>query len=626
MERSNQPPKTECCRGEGQSEGATEASRSNDSLEAYTGQITGRKQDSHPAKATQPRDGTDKQAGTEFPITEPNTSQSASGEDGLGLPGSKSVASEERAFRNLGDPSTRRSNCESQAGRPLQRQEGEAQKQPGFRWTRTSWPQPLATEVEASQGGHKSSQPAKETSAVRATECNWPTSLRAIARKAQQDKRYRFGGLYRLINVESLRSCFYQLRKDAAVGIDGVSFKDYEKDLEANLRRLVERLKQKSYHARLIRRKYIPKGGGKWRPLGILVLEDKLVQRVVADLLNAIYEADFLPCNQGYRPGRGARECSRKLAELLTKGRMEFVVEADIKGFFENVQHSWLVRMLKLRIADEALVGLIVKWLKAGVLEEDGKVVHPESGTPQGGIVSPVLANVYLHYVLDLWFEHKVRRRNRGQSELVRYADDFVCGFAYRHEAEAFLQRLSERLQKFGLEVAPDKTKMLRFGRGGGPYNGRFDFLGFEFYWRLSRKGWPVVQRRTSRKRLQRSVAGFTEWIRGCRHQKLRETLETLASKYRGYWNYYGVRGNSESLEQFYQQTRRILCKWLNRRSQKKSYTARAFQRVVRRFHIPQPRIMETVPAAVRRTRAGVTSALSELFRRYNHPSSAEAR
>ena len=305
---------------------------------------------------------------------------------------------------------------------------------------------------------------------------------------------------------------------------------------------------------------------------------------------------------------------------------MEFVVEADIKGFFENVQHSWLVRMLKLRIADEALVGLIVKWLKAGVLEEDGKVVHPESGTPQGGIVSPVLANVYLHYVLDLWFEHKVRRRNRGQSELFRYADDFVCGFAYRHEAEAFLQRLSERLQKFGLEVAPDKTKMLRFGRGGGPYNGRFDFLGFEFYWRLSRKGWPVVQRRTSRKRLQRSVAGFTEWIRGCRHQKLRETLETLASKYRGYWNYYGVRGNSESLEQFYQQTRRILCKWLNRRSQKKSYTARAFQRVVRRFHIPQPRIMETVPAAVRRTRAGVTSALSELFRRYNHPSSAEAR
>jgi group II intron reverse transcriptase/maturase len=179
------------------------------------------------------------------------------------------------------------------------------------------------------------------------------------------------------------------LRKDAAVGIDGVSFKAYEEDLEANLRQLEERLKQKSYHARLIRRKYIPKGGGKWRPLGILVLEDKLVQRVVADILNAIYEADFLPCNQGYRPGRGAREGSRKLAERLTKGQIEFVVEADIKGFFEHVQHAWMVRMLNQRIADEALVGLIVKWLKAGVLEEDGKVVHPTSGTPQGGIVTP---------------------------------------------------------------------------------------------------------------------------------------------------------------------------------------------------------------------------------------------
>ena len=620
MERSNQPPKTECCQEEGQRPEALEASGSNDLLEAYTGKLTGRKQDTHPAKATQPRDGTNTQAGTQFPKTEPNTSQSATGEGQLGLPGSESVACEQRADRNLGHPvHSRRTNYESQAGKLPQRQEVAAEGEPEIRLTHSSSEQSLPEGADSSQGVNVTSQPAKETGAVRTTEQHWPTSLRAIARKAQQDKRHRFGGLYRLLNEQSLRSCFYQLRKTAAPGVDGVTFKIYERNLEENLRQLVQRLKNKSYHAKLVRRKYIPKGEGKWRPLGIPALEDKLIQLAVAQILSAIYEADFLPCNQGYRPQMGAQEAARQLAEILTKGRIEFVVEADIRGYFEHIQQSWLLKMLAHRIADGALLGLIVKWLKAGILEEDGKIVHPVTGTPQGGSVSPVLANVYLHYVLDLWFEHKVRKANQGQSYLIRYADDFVCGFGYRHEAQRFVGQLQERLNKFGLEVAPDKTQMLRFGRSGGPHNGRFDFLGFEFYWRLSRRGRRLVQRRTGRKRLRKSVAAFTEWIRRSRHQKLPKTMKTLASKYRGYWNYYGVRGNSKSLEQFFQQTRRILFKWLNRRSQKKSYTARGFERLLRRFQIPRPRIVEYSPVPIRRAATDAEAALQVLFRRYNH-------
>lgn len=621
MERSNQPPKTECCRKEGQGPVATEATGPNDLLEAYTGKLTGRKQASHPAQATQPRNGTKTQAGTEFPITEPNTSQSASGEGQLGLPGSKSVASEESATRNPGDPAhSRRTNYECQAGRPVQRQEAPTQGEQGVRSVHINLEPPRPVEGATGQGADRVSQPVKETSAVRTTDNHWPTTLRAIAKKAREQSQYQFGGLYRLIDEQSLRASFFQLRKDAAPGVDEVTWQAYQQHLEENLRDLVRRLKDQSYHARLVRRKYIPKGEGKFRPLAIAVLEDKLVQSVVAQLLMAIYEADFRPCNYGYRLQRGAQQASQWLAQTLSRGSYEFVVEADIKGFFEHVQWPWLLKMLDLRIADGALLRLISKWLKAGILEADGQIIHPTAGTPQGGIVSPVLANVYLHYVLDLWFERKVQRANRGQTLIVRYADDFVGAFAWRPEAERFVGQLKERLAKFGLEVAPDKTRMLRFGRYGGPFNGRFDFLGFEFYWRPTRSGQRTVQRRTSRKKLRKSVANFTEWIRAHRHRKLPLLMKVLASKYRGYWNYYGVCGNSSSLEQFYQQTRRILLKWLNRRSQRQSYTARTFERLLSRFQIPKPRIVERVTLVVKRAAKDVEAALNQLFRRYDHP------
>jgi len=289
----------------------------------------------------------------------------------------------------------------------------------------------------------------------------------------------------------------------------------------------------------------------------------------------------------------GPHDAVRALTDELFSGKYNFLVEADIKGFFDNLRHEELLRMLGERIQDGALLGLIRKWLRAGILEEDGKVIHPVLGTPQGGIVSPVLANVYLHYVLDQWFEQEVRRKNRGQCRLFRFADDFVACFEYRHEAIAFEQALKERLAAYGLEVAPDKTKTIRFGRNGGPYNGRFDFLGFEFRWEASRKGQQSVKRRTSRKKLQASARRFTEWIKENRHQKIRKLMKTLAAKYQGYWNYYGLIGNSDSLGQFYWATCRVLFKWLNRRSQKPSYTWRAFNRLLKRFRVPAPRIVE---------------------------------
>jgi group II intron reverse transcriptase/maturase len=458
-------------------------SEPNNDLEAYTGQITGRKQDTHPAKATQPRDGTNQQVGTEFPLPEPKTSHPAKGEGRNDLPGSKSVAREETVVRNLGSPvDSRGTNYESPAGKLEQRQEAPTEGTQGFRLAHSSPGQPRRGGSEPDQGANRVTQPTQETSAVRSTGTRWQTSLQAIAKKAMENKQHRFGGLYRLMDESNLRVCFYRLRKQAAPGVDGVTFQEYEKNLEDNLQSLVQRLKQKSYHSKLIRRKYIPKGEGKRRPLGIPALEDKLVQLAAAQILMAIYEADFLDCSHGYRLERGAQEASRELSAILTKGKIEFIVEADIKGFFDHIQPEWLVRMLEQRVNDGAFLGLIKKWLRAGILEEDGTIVHPQTGTPQGGIISPVLANVYLHYALDLWFERKVRVANQGESYYIRYADDFVCGFGYRHEAERFLAELPERLKKFGLELAPDKTQMLRFGRNGGPHNGRFDFLGFEFF------------------------------------------------------------------------------------------------------------------------------------------------
>jgi RNA-directed DNA polymerase len=394
-----------------------------------------------------------------------------------------------------------------------------------------------------------------------------------------------------MINQEALRDCFKQLKKRAASGVDGVSHQEYDSKLESNLENLVRRLINKGYHARLVRRVYIPKSPGKLRPLGLPVLEDKLVQQAAAQILSAIYEADFYSFNYGYRPGRSALEAVQDLTDTLYWGEYNFVVEVDVQKYFENIRHDLLLEMLSQRVDDKALLGLINKWLKAGILETDGQVIDPQTGTPQGGVISPVLANVYLHYVVDQWFEKEVRSKNRGRSRLFRYADDFVACFEHRHEAEAFEKALSERLAQYGLKVAPDKTKTIRFDRNGGPYNGRFDFLGFEFRWEPDRQGKPIVKRRTARKKLQGSVQRFSDWIKKKRHTKLSKLMATLRKKFSGYWNYYGIIGNFQSLQQFYQAAERLLYKWLNRRSQKRSLSWSALRRILRRFQIPRPRL-----------------------------------
>jgi len=594
MQRLNQSADTECCSGKGQADKTQKGALSRTTPEKRT-QGTERAASGSRTSLKQFSVETSLNADGEKVFNfAPETKGANKGEALEGLPASKSVASPESVCGNLGGPgASGRSHWESQPGRSAQRQGEQPRSAQGFRSVHNSSEQPGASQADPDEGTDTKTQPAKETRAVRTTDQDWRTSLRAIAKKAVEDKKHQFGGLYRMLNYQALQECFFQLRKDAACGVDGVTFQEYERELELNLEGLVERLKNKGYHAKLVRRQYIPKENGKMRPLGIPALEDKLVQYAVAEILAAIYEADFLPCSYGYRPNRGAKGAVRDLTDALHQGRYEFVVEADIKGFFDHIEHDWMLKMLARRISDGAMLGLIRKWLKAGVLEPDGRVLKPESGTPQGGIVSPVLANVYLHYVLDLWFEHRVRKGNRGQSRLFRYADDFVACFDYRHEAAAFEKALGERLRKFGLELAADKTKTLRFGKRGGPSNGQFDFLGFEFRWERGMKGWPVIKRRTSAKKLRSSLTRLSAWIKGHRTIKVREVMGTLRRKFQGYWNYYGVIGNSKSLQTYYHRGCRIVYKWLNRRSQKRSYTWDAFNRLLARYEVPLPRITE---------------------------------
>jgi group II intron reverse transcriptase/maturase len=388
--------------------------------------------------------------------------------------------------------------------------------------------------------------------------------------------------------------CWDGLNKAAASGVDGVTAAAYAANLQANIEALAERLKSKRYRAKLVRRVYILKENGKQRPLGIPALEDKLVQAACARLMTAIYEQDFLDSSYGYRPGRGAGDAVKDLTFDLQYGNYGYLVEADVQGFFDHLDHDKLLAMLSLRIDDRAFVGLIRKWLKAGILEPEGHVVHPDSGTPQGGIVSPVVANAYLHYVLDLWFEKVVKPRCTGEALLCRYADDWVCAFRFREDAERFYRVLPKRLEKFNLRLAPDKTRLLRFSRFHPSMRRRFTFLGFEFFWKEDRKGTPRVMRRTARKRLQGACRRIKEWIQSSRHLLARDFFDGLNRRLRGHYNYYGVHGNSRSLYRFFDWAKQCTFKWLNRRGGKRrSFTWGRFTQLLELVQIAKPRITE---------------------------------
>jgi RNA-directed DNA polymerase len=378
------------------------------------------------------------------------------------------------------------------------------------------------------------------------------------------------------IDLDWLREAYRRTRKDGAPGVDGQTAGDYAANLDANLRSLLARAKSGTYRAPAVRRVYIPKGrGGETRPLGIPTFEDKVLQRAVAMLLEAVYEQDFLDCSYGFRPGRSAHQALQTLWNQTMRMGGGWVLEVDIRKFFDRLDHGHLRTMLRQRVRDGVVLRLIGKWLKAGVLEA-GCVAHPETGSPQGGVISPLLANVYLHEVLDTWFERVVKPRLQGRATLIRYADDAVMVFACEDDARRVMAVLPQRFGKYGLTLHPEKTRLIAFrppggrrgsGRGGSTRPGTFDLLGFTHFWRLSRKGSWVVARKTARDRFTRSLRAIRQWCRTHLHWPLRAQWQTLVQKLRGHYAYYGITGNTPALSRFRDEVGRVWRMWLSRRS-----------------------------------------------------------
>ena len=415
------------------------------------------------------------------------------------------------------------------------------------------------------------------------------TSLPAIATAARRDTNRRFRGLYSMLNRANFEVAFHALRKNAATGVDRITYCEYEENLHENLRDLEERLTEKRYRAKLVKRVFIPKSNSKLRPIGIPALEDKIVQYVVREILQTLFEPLFRNSSYAYRPYRSARQAAQRLREELMQ-QCTWVVEGDIAGFFDNVSHEWMLKMLERRINDRALIGLIRKWLRAGVLQPDGAVEYPERGTPQGSIVSPILANIYLHYVLDLWFEQEVRRNMTGRAILVRYADDFVVGFRYHTDAVRFYQMLPRRMEKFGLMLAKEKTRKFMFNRFRKEDSEAFDFLGFEFRWVTSRRGKDIIRLRTSSKKLRSIIQNLKEWLKKNQSKRLWWIMGMVKAKLRGLYTYFGVIGNTAKLYEMYILYKRTLFQLLNRRSQRKSFNRKTFSYILKEYGIVEYR------------------------------------
>lgn len=425
------------------------------------------------------------------------------------------------------------------------------------------------------------------------------TKLQRIAAKASRDPKCRFTSLFHLVNVELLRSCFLKLRKDAAAGIDQVTKTEYGTNLEENLTELVGKLHRMAYIPQPVRRVFIPKpGSNKHRPLGIPALEDKLVQAGLTRILTVIYESDFIDDSYGFRPNRGCHDALRTLSLTVENGPVNHIVDADIKGFFDNVDHEWMKRFLEHRIADNRVVRYIVRFLKAGVMNE-GVIEESDTGTPQGGIISPILANIYLHYSLDLWFCKVFQKTCYGYSKLIRYADDFVVCFQQETDAKRFHKELEERLAKFGLEVSPEKTKVIEFGplaatkagrRGNKPDS--FDFLGFTHYCSRTRDGRRFrMKRTTSRKKFSAAIRKFKDWLKENRTLPTPDLMAKVSVRLQGHYAYYGVTDNSNGITRYAYEARKLLFKWLNRRGNRGRMNWGKFNRLLERFPLPKPRI-----------------------------------
>lgn len=423
------------------------------------------------------------------------------------------------------------------------------------------------------------------------------TKLHRITEQARRDPGFVFTNLMHLVDEVFLWEAHRQIRKGGATGVDGVTAEEYAKDLAGNLRRLHQTLRSGRYKAPPVKRGWVPKDDGKQRPIGITAFEDKIVQRAGAMILGAIYEVDFSDGSYGFRPGRSAHQALQALRQKCLWLGTVVVIDADIRGYFDTINHRHLREMLRRRINDGALLRLINRWLKAGVMEGE-RLSHPRDGTPQGGVISPVLANIYLHEVLDRWFQEEVQPRLDGRSFFVRYADDFILGFANDADARRVMAVLPKRFGRFALTVHPDKTRRLRFGPPGNGEDretGSFDFLGFTHYWGQTRGGGWTIKRRTSRKRLTRSMKRAWQWCRENLHEPIRWQWKTLVGKLRGHYNYYGIRGNYKQMEALYEHACASWRHWLNRRSSKGRRSSAAFDKLLESWPLPLPRIVHAV-------------------------------
>lgn len=426
------------------------------------------------------------------------------------------------------------------------------------------------------------------------------TKLQRIAEKANSDPNVQFTSLFHLMNEELLLGCFEQLRNNAASGIDGVTKDQYAEQLPENVRQLVDRLHRMAYIPQPVMRVYIPKpGSDKMRPLGIPALEDKLVQAGLVKILQAVYEQDFIDDSYGFRPGRSCHDALRALSQTVENQPVNYIVEADIRGFFDNVDQHQLMTFLAHRIADKRILRYIKRFLKAGI-QEDGAYRASDRGTPQGGVVSPLLANIYLHYSLDLWFTRRFTKTCTGTARLIRYADDFVVCFQAEADAKRFRQAMEERLNQFGLELAPEKTQCIEFGRfaikrakGRGEKAATFDFLGFTHYCSRSRNGKRFrMKRKTISKRLTAKLKAYKAWLKSNRTLSTPEIIRKTVSKLRGHYGYYGVTDNSKGISAYFYEIRGILYKWLNRRGKQGCYSWAKFAKLLARYPLPTPRIM----------------------------------
>jgi group II intron reverse transcriptase/maturase len=426
---------------------------------------------------------------------------------------------------------------------------------------------------------------------------NLSTKRQWIAELARRKPGTALFTLHHVIDLEWMQEAYALTRKDGATGIDGVTADDYEAKLEANLTDLLERIKSGRYWAPPVRRAYIPKGDGTQRPLGIPTFEDKVAQRAIAMVLEAVYEQDFLPCSWGFRPGRSAHGALRELYGAITLRGQHWVLDVDIRKYFDSIPHPQLRAILDQRVTDGVIRRMIDKWLKAGVLE-DGLLRLATEGTPQGGVISPLLSNIFLHHVLDEWFENEVRPRLAGGCTLVRYADDFVMTFKNHRDAQRVLEALGKRLGRHGLTLHPDKTRFIDFRpeREGGTHpdckDPPFDFLGFTHVWGKSERGNKVVRQRTAKNRLARALAAINDWCRTNRHRPLSWQHARLAAKLKGHYAYYGITGNKRQLQGYSHQVARLWRKWLARRTRSQRLSWARFAALLVRHPLPRPRIM----------------------------------